>query len=311
MNISCAQLAIYIMKILYFNHRYNTLSNNFTRNLKTMQKMQLKNIDWNILWKQAKSEKSWKSKGVADWDRKAESFSKRNAQSEYNNKFIRLLKPQKSWTLLDIGSGPGTLAIPLAKQVSHVTALDFSPKMLAILKQRASELGLKNISPRILSWEDDWNKKGITMHDVAIASRSLAVQDLRTALDKLNAFAFKAVYITDKVGHGPFDPAAFEAIGRELITGPDYIYTINLLYQMGIQAKVDFIHLNGQSTYPSLEDAVENNMWMFQNLTVDEKKRLKKYIQSITTTSHDGAVTVTRKHVPTWAFISWKPGKEK
>jgi len=275
-----------------------------------MPEIQLKNIDWNNLWKKAKSEKSWKSKGVKDWDRKAKSFSERNAQSDYNNKFIRLLQPDKSWTLLDIGCGPGTLAIPLAQQVCQVTAIDFSPEMLAILQQRADRHGLKNIATHNLSWEDDWKEQGITIHDVAIASRSLAVEDLRPALEKLNRFARKAVYITDRVGHGPFDPAAFEAVGRELKTGPDYIYTVNLLYQMGIQAKVDFIHLNNQSTYQSLEKAVENNMWMFQNLAAVEKKRLKKYIQSITTTSHEGAVTVNRKHVSTWAFISWKPGTE-
>jgi len=307
MKISCAQLAIYIMKILYFNHRSNTLSNNFTRTLRTMKEIQLKDIDWNSLWKKAKSKKSWKSKGVEDWDRKAESFSKRNARSDYNEKFITLLQPEKSWTLLDIGSGPGTLAIPLAERVFHVTALDFSSKMLAILKQRANRRGQKNISTHNFSWEDDWKEKGVRVHDVAIASRSLAVKDLRPALEKLNSFARKGVFITDRVGHGPFDQAAFKAVGRELKTGPDYIYTFNLLYQMGIRAKVNFIHLGNQSTYSSLDNAVENNTWMFQNLTADEKKRLKKYIQSITTTANDGTVTVTRKHIPIWAFISWQP----
>ena len=273
-----------------------------------MQDIRLQDLDWNRLWKQAKSEKSWKSKGVADWDRKAESFAKRNARSEYNDKFVALIQPDKSWTILDIGCGPGTLAIPLAERVAHVSALDFSPEMLKILEQRARERNLDNISTHPLSWDDDWQEAGLPVHDVAIASRSLAVNDLGSALKKLNDFASKKVYITDRVGDGPFDPDAFKAVGRKMNSGPDYIYTFNLLYQMGIRASVDFIQLDSRGVYPSLDDAIRNNTWMFHDLSEEEKKRLKKYIQSITTTAHDGTVTLHRKHIPTWAFMSWEPG---
>ena len=272
-----------------------------------MKEIQLKDIDWNLLWQIAREEKTRRNKGAEDWDRRAASFFKRNARSLYNTKFIKLLKPEKSWTVLDIGCGPGTLALPLARRVKKVTAMDFSPKMLAILQKRARDEKIQNISTHTLSWTDDWEKEGVTAHDVTIASRSLAVKDLGPALEKLTRYAKKSVVITDRVGHGPLDPEAFKIVGRELKTGPDYIYTINLLYQMGIQATVDFIHIDKKPTYSSLEEAVNSHEWMFRGLTVDEKKRLKKYIQSITTTSDDGRVALHRKYVPTWAFIRWQP----
>lgn len=272
-----------------------------------MKELQLKDIDWNLLWKKAREEKTRRSKGAADWDRRAASFVKRNAHSLYNRKFIQLLQPKKSWTILDIGCGPGTLALPLAQRVKKVTALDFSPKMLAILKQQAKNEKIKNISTHNLSWTDNWKKHGITAHDVTIASRSLAVKDLRPTLKKLTRYAKQKVVITDRVGHGPLDPEAFKAVGRELKTGPDYIYTINLLYQMGIQATVDFIHLEDNQTYSSLNKAVASHEWMFRDLTPSEKKRLKKYVRSITTTTDDGRFNIHRKYIPTWAFICWHP----
>ena len=113
--------------------------------------------------------------------------------------------------------------------------------------------------------------------------------------------------VTDKVGHGPFDPQAFSAIGRKLDTGPDYIYTVNLLYQMGIKASVNFIRLEESLPCKDIEDAMDYYMWMFPDLNEDEKKQLKKYVQSITTSTNDGKYTIQRKQVPTWAFISWEP----
>lgn len=272
-----------------------------------MKKLHPDGIDWNKLWKKAQQNKSFRSKNAADWDKKAPSFAQRNSTSLYIEKFIALLQPDPSWSILDVGCGPGTLAIPLAQKVKNISALDFSPKMLEILAKRSQSAEIKNISAYQLSWTDAWEQHGIHAHDVAIASRALSVEDLRTALEKLTRFAKKFVVITDRVGHGPFDPEAFKAVGRELKTGPDYIYTINLLYQMGIQASVNFIKLEESLPCSSIADAMDYYTWMFHDLTGDEKKRLKKYVQSITTSNSEGKLSVLRKNIPTWAFIRWEP----
>ncbi len=158
-----------------------------------------------------------------------------------------------------------------------------------------------------LSWEGDWSAHDIKPHDIAIASRSLAVTDLKAALTRLNTFAVKRVCITDRVKSGPKDPEAFAAIGREPGSGPDYIYTINLLYQMGILPTVEYIRLEETMEYASFPEALAGYTWMFHNLTNSEKQRLEQYVRSISTTKADGTVTVQRRIVPIWAFISWKP----
>lgn len=287
------------------------MSNNFTRFWRQMQVRRFEDIDWNRLRQLEQQKTSRKSKNADDWDRKASSFAKRNEGSVYNEKFIELLWPEPSWTILDVGSGPGTLAIPLAGIVRHVTALDFSPGMLAVLEQKAREQGISNITTRKLSWSDDWRHHSIPRHDVALASRSLSVQDLRAALEQLSAFARREVVVTDKVGTGPFDPAAFQALGRKLETGPDYIFTVNILYRMGFPATLDFIRLENSHRYRTFEEAVENYIWMFPEPTRQERRRLEEYVRSIAVRENDGIITLHPRHVTTWAFIRWNPAVKR
>ena len=273
-----------------------------------MQLRRYQDIDWGLLWQQSQAEKSWQSKGATDWDGRAATFAQRTEQSPYTEKFLALLKPEPGWSVLDVGSGPGTLALPLAARVQKVTCIDFSANMLNILARQAKEQQLANIRTCHISWTDNWQQHGIAPHDVVIASRSLAVPDLGAALRRLTEFAVQKVAVTDRVGHGPYDPDAFAAIGRPLHTGPDYIFTVNLLYQMGYLATVAFICLEETARYRSHEEAVSRYLWMFRDLTVNETDKLRRYIRSISDQDEDGSVSLHSRHVPTWAFISWHPG---
>jgi SAM-dependent methyltransferase len=274
-----------------------------------MTTLQFQDINWATLWQQAKKKKNWRRKTAADWDKKAASFAQRTARSIYTEKFLSLLKPEPDWNVLDIGCGPGTLALPIAKRVKHVTCLDFSGSMLTILRERAAQQCLDNITTHQLAWQDDWASRGIFPHDVAIASRSLAVPDLKAALEQLCTFAVQKVCITDRVGHGPMDPDAFAAIGRELNSGPDFIYTVNLLYQMGYLPAISYIELEEQLRYADFDEALASYTWMFQDLSDRERKQLTDYVHSVAATKKNGTVLLQRRFVPTWAFISWDPGK--
>ncbi len=271
-----------------------------------MQGPRLEDIDWNRMRLAALAGKSSPGKTAADWDKKARSFAERNSGTLYVEKFIELLRPDPSWSVLDIGCGPGTIALPLAGQVRKITALDFSKAMLKILRDRAARNNITNITTARLSWTDDWQAHGIKPHDAAIASRSLAVRDLEAALVRLNASARRVAALTDRVGPGPFDPEAYRAVGRTLDPGPDYIYTVNLLYRMGIHASVDFIHLERKIPCASVAGVVEMYAWMFRDLSDTETEKLKQYVRSITTREPDGTILLHREYAPTWAFIRWQ-----
>jgi SAM-dependent methyltransferase len=167
----------------------------------------------------------------------------RNQSSPFVSLVLSRLPLNNDQTVLDIGAGPGTLSLPIARKVRSVTAVDYSAGMLAALKDNAMRTGIDNIRTVQVSWEDDWSRLGIEQHDIAIASRSLAVADLKGALCKLNRYASNYVFIVDRISPTPFDPEAFQAIGRPFSPGPDYIYTLNMLYSMGIHPQVDILRL--------------------------------------------------------------------
>ena len=267
--------------------------------------MQYTDIDWNSLWQEAHRQKSWKKKKKQDWDKRAPGFARRNLDSSYADQFLKLMNPEPDWTVLDIGSGPGTLALPLAPLVKSVTGVDFSAAMLAELDKRAAEKQIGNLSTIQACWTDNWQERGIVAHDAAISSRSLSVLDLKAALVKLNSWALKKVFVADRVGSGPFDPDLFSALGRPFEPGPDYIFTVNLLYQMGIHPVINYIELAQSKNFSTREDALESCRWMFDDLTPAEEKSLADFVDERLRQNQDGSLRLERRTPVKWAFLSW------
>ncbi len=265
-------------------------------------------IDWGELWREARSKKTWRGKTKQDWNKRAAGFAKCHASSVYAQEFISRLSLDSSMTVLDMGAGPGSLAIPMAKRVKGITAVDFSTDMLDILKKRAIGEGIGNITAIEGTWEDDWQALGLVRHDLVIASRSLAVDDLPGALEKLHTFARQKVVIGDRVGSGPFDPALFAALGRKFRPGPDYIYTVNILYQMGINAKVDFVDVLPCRTYDTRQEAIDSCSWMLGDLTSAENKKMLLHMDSRLRQDGNGQWILMNEVCPKWAIISWSRG---
>ena len=274
--------------------------------MNTLQIITYNDIDWDLLWQNGRKLKSWKSKGPDEWDKKAPAFAERTGKSPYISLFLSRLPLESSFSILDIGSGPGTLALPLAEMVKKVTAIDYSEKMLEILRQRAVSRNLNNIECVNCSWESDWDSFNIPQADIAIASRSMNVADLSAAIDKLNRYATRYVFITDRIAPSPFDPDAFAAIGREFDSGPDYIFTLNFLYSKGIHASVDLLELDDTVTFNSMEEALKSYIWMFKDITSEETDKLEKYITTRTIETQDNRLTLSLKYPPRWAMIWWE-----
>ena len=268
-------------------------------------------LDWDILWRNAREQKSWNSKGADEWDKRATSFSSRNQSSPFVSLVLSRLPLDSSLTVLDVGAGPGTLALPIAGKVKSVTALDYSTGMLTALKEQAALAGIDNIRTVLCSWQDDWSNFGIDPHDIAIASRSLGVTDLREALHRLDRYATRYVFIVDRISPTPFDPEAFAAIGRPFNPGPDYIYILNILYDMGIHPHVDILRLERTNRFAGLDEAFRSYSWMFKDLSAHEECLLRCYLTNKIRTCDDGKVCIERAVPPQWAFIWWeKPGHE-
>ncbi|NLZ99675.1 MAG: methyltransferase domain-containing protein [Clostridiaceae bacterium] len=90
-------------------------------------------------------------------------------------------------TVLDIGCGPGRISCAIAERAKSVTALDSSESMLSFCAQNAKNRNLSNVHTVHMDWKEAVVGENVSKHDIVIASRSVAMQDLK----KLNSFAKK------------------------------------------------------------------------------------------------------------------------
>lgn len=264
-------------------------------------------MDWTKAWQDAQT---WSKpdnpyKDAAFWDGRAREFAAHQEnKSDYPRQFMDLLELKKDWTVLDVGCGPGTLALHLSGKVAAVTAMDFSQGMLDVLRERIREKDLTGVRPVLGGWEDDWENLGIEPHDLVIASRSLVSSDLKAMLEKLTRFARKKVVLSTMVNPGPFDPRIIEATGRVHRPGPDYIYVINQLHRMGIHARLDYTVHPVNRVYENPEEALEESRWMVHDMTGEEEDKLRRFFNDHLV-RQNGHWVLPRREPVRWAVVSW------
>jgi hypothetical protein len=130
------------------------------------------------------------------------------------------------------------------------------------------------------------------------------VDDLQAALGKLNSFARKRVVISAPAGEGPRDPRLFAVVGREREAKPDYIYSYNLLYQMGIYANVSLVVKRFCQTFANAEEAFGSVSWMFEEMSSAEESRLRSFLSAHLVRAGEGWKLDYERRVH-WAVVWW------
>ena len=242
-------------------------------------KTNLDKLNFSKLYKIQMKNSTFKSKSSSDWDKKALHFSQNVLNSPYTKEFTKRVDISDCETLLDVGSGPATISLALAKKLKTVYALDYSKEMLNYAQQNAKNKEIDNLVSIHKSWYDKWNDVPNT--DIVIASRSMEVKNIKKALKKLNEKANKKVYITTKVGGSFIDNEILNQLKRKINPRPDYIYLINTLHSMGIFAKVDFIKTkNNKLQVKTDEEFIQKVSWSLGELTKKEEIILKEYFNN-------------------------------
>ncbi len=196
------------------------------------------------------------------WDKRSVTFGDAcGAPSAYTRKFVELLDLQPDDVVFDMGCGTGALAIPLAQAGHKVIARDFSAGMLGRLTYAADQTGTTDlIDAAQMSWEDDWEAAGLEgrFADVAFASRSVITADLGAALTKLSNSAKRYACATISTGYNPMmSPRVLRELGVSQVPAYDYLYTYNVLMQLGYLPEVQFIISDRVENFDSVEEGVE------------------------------------------------------
>jgi hypothetical protein len=129
--------------------------------------------------------------------------------------------------------------------------------------------------------------------------------DMKAALINIIAITGRAAYLTFPVVHLPLDFEVYAGIGRGKKKHPPYIYILNMLYQMGINANAEVLYSRVNVQFPSIEEAVEDLQWRTDPFTPDEKVKLKKFIEE-KFSAQKGSPVFTHEGKSQWALIWWK-----
>ncbi|MFB3764494.1 MAG: class I SAM-dependent methyltransferase [Methanotrichaceae archaeon] len=249
----------------------------------------IKDIDWNEVWKaqMLSSRESSSGRDCAHIWESRESAERFWRMSEENrdrvDKTIWDMDITPESLVLDIGAGPGTLAIPFAKKVAYVTAIEPAEGMVSVLKEKMAEQGVGNISVVQKRWEDVNIYADLQPpYDIVIASFSLGMLDIRSAIQKMVEASSKYVYLYHFAGETSWDRQWRDLWpklhGREYSPGPKCDVLYNVLYQMGIYPHVRTFSLQHNQRYSSLQEAVEALSPQAQIQSPEQESIFREYL---------------------------------
>ena len=264
--------------------------------------MTLDDIDFGALYREHMQRHRLAPKPACAWDTRAADYARPQGAPDqrmgYIEDFLARLDLSHARSVLDIGCGPGTLALPLARRGLEVVALDYSERMLEQLRAGASASGLGAIRTLHRAWEDDWHD--VPVCDIVIASRSTTVDDLEQALHKMARHArLRACFTYPADGH---------FVSREILALletppavlPDLLLALGMLRRMGVHPRVDYIltpsRLAGCADFDEFERRLS---WSTGPLDEASRARLRDWHASDPERARLGGGPMR------WAFVAW------
>ncbi|MFZ0005313.1 class I SAM-dependent methyltransferase [Methanoregula sp.] len=196
--------------------------------------------------------------------------------------------------VLDIGTGPGTYAVPLAEHGCEVTVVEPSPVMREALAENMHEKGVRDIRIIPKRWEDVTIEELDGKFDVVIASYSLTMMDIGKALAKMQECCAGTVHL-----FWFLTPPAWVQVNKDLwplLHGGEFPgepmadWLWQVLCEMEIHANLQVEVKFPPSVYASIDDAVNDFSQRLKCSTAAHKETVSNYFQSILRQENDGFV---------------------
>jgi len=270
---------------------------------------------WSKAWDEAKARSTVLDNQVNDdkwldfWNSISDNYLENVRQdSKLINQIVSAIKKEglisNTSRVLDIGAGPGTYSIPIAKNVFHVTAIDQAQRMLDNLLSEARERKIHNIDTLCCKWQDcNYNEE----FDLVLAAFSPAINDASSLL-KMNKAAIKFACV---ITFSRIDDFSFKIrndlwkmiAGKPFISeGFRVIYPFNFLYTSGFrpQLRIFKYRIKFKKLAQQLITQYEDYFRIFVNLQKKHKDIIQDYFNGISEQGIIKAQTTREIYVMWW-----------
>lgn len=162
-----------------------------------------------------------------------------------------------SSSVIDVGAGTGRFALALAGDVAHVTAVDPSAAMLAVLQRDAEQRGVENVTTIQATWEE----AQVPPADVVFSSFVMTlVPDAPAFVEKLERAARERVllYLGAYSADALLDPLWRHFHDEPRAPGPSYLDAIAVLRELGPEPAVKVVEIGDSRRFATIDEAVEH-----------------------------------------------------
>ena len=245
----------------------------------------------------------------ADWNLKSVGFVQKKRENDYIHGLLDIMPLEQCDSVFDMGCGAGALAIPLAKAGHRVCAVDFSDGMLDGLREYAEETKTSSlIDVYQRAWED--NLDDLPVCDIAISSRSLILDDLACAIEKLEAHARKFVVITlpggsirryeTELGLTNVEP------GAPIYRTQSLTIVANYLFAMGRLPEIRYIEYPRNTKGKTPEEIIERTIKFATSDDPKVHERIAAYLREhIVEDPKTGGYKLDYDEMNRWGYIKW------
>jgi SAM-dependent methyltransferase len=208
--------------------------------------------------------------------------------------------------VIDVGAGGGRIAVPLARRVRELVAVEPSESMRDVLAQAASAHGLQSIEIVASTWQD----ADVAPADLVFAAHvTYSVPRIEPFLCKMDRSAIGNVALvtfSDPAQH-VFAPFWKHVYGEERLRLPTRAELIDVLHQLDIDPQVDPLPLRTPGSFGTPDEAFELvRRRLFVGERTPAETRLHDAMTSLTEV-RDGEVWPVQGTPNEISILSWEP----
>jgi SAM-dependent methyltransferase len=270
--------------------------------------------DYNRIWRDAVRLNN-SSKGTADcvshWeDRESVYRFIKSDEIQGNERIMWIMESldiRPDDRVLDIGAGPGTVSLEIAKVCSHLTAVEPSGVMAEVFEERAAAQGISNYDLVRKRWEDivpgeDFEGK----YDLVISSFSLGMEDLKDSLVKMNSVCCGSLHIFNHAGPLPWEHmrcALWKGLyGKDYIPVPKADLIMAVLYQLEIYPDISCRKFISDNNFGGLDELISFYAHKLKITDDSGRKIIAGYLKDIAEYK-DGRYVIKETGIK--AHLSW------